>query len=88
MKCVNLWKAEGINSFSMIHDSYGSHAAHTYALMQLLREAFVEMYREPLFELFKEEIQEQLPMAAELPDVPSYGALDIELIHESLYFFA
>jgi DNA-directed RNA polymerase len=37
---------EGITSWAMIHDSYGTHAADTDRMATILREQFVRMYRE------------------------------------------
>jgi DNA-directed RNA polymerase len=37
---------EGITSWAMIHDSYGTHAADTDRMSAILREQFVRMYRE------------------------------------------
>ncbi len=37
-------RANGVRSFSMIHDSFGTHAAHMPVLAEKLREAFTELY--------------------------------------------
>lgn len=44
IKTVQLAKESGISHFSMIHDSYGTHAADMPVLAKCIREAFVELY--------------------------------------------
>lgn len=81
--------ARGIRSFSMIHDSYGTHAANASIMAQSLRETFVQMYLErDILEEFRAEVQRQLPPGTELPPVPPRGALDIREVLRSPYFFA
>lgn len=41
---VRMAKAQGLNSFAAIHDSYGCHAADVEDMSRLIREAFVRMY--------------------------------------------
>lgn len=90
MLTVNKCLDEGISSFAMIHDSYGTHACDTDTLARLLREAFVEQYEaDPLVD-WLEQIKRQLPedLVTELPELPEYGDLDLSVVHDSLYFFA
>lgn len=82
---------EGIHSFAMIHDSYGTHAADTDKLNRILREEFVGMYlRHDVLANFRDEISKQLPAvaAAQLPPLPPKGTLDLEAVKDSAYFFA
>lgn len=88
MKTVNLAAENGVSAFAMIHDSYGCHAADIPLLHQCLRAAFVDMYKPDLLAGFKEEIESQLPESLTLPDLPAHGDLDLDVIHESQYFFA
>jgi DNA-directed RNA polymerase len=77
---------EGIDSFAMIHDSYGTHAADTPVLARLIREAFVEMYTEnDVLEQFR---QAALEVVDEVPEVPAKGNLDLSRVLESDFFFA
>ena len=77
---------EGIESFAMIHDSYGTHAADTPVLAQLIREAFVDMYTEnDVLEQFR---QAALEVVDEVPEVPAKGSLDLSRVLESDFFFA
>lgn len=78
--------AEGIESLSVIHDDYGTHAALTGKLHRIIREAFVSLYSEhdPLDEF-------RVAHEAEgrvLPDMPPRGALQIESVLDSRYFFS
>jgi DNA-directed RNA polymerase len=82
---------EGITSWAMIHDSYGTHAADTDKLSTVLREEFVKMYREhDVLREFRDSLAAQLPpeFAEKLPPLPESGTLDIELVTKSPYFFA
>ena len=44
---VNLAQSHGLNAFSVIHDSYGSHACDVPTLKQCAQEAFVQLYQQP-----------------------------------------
>ena len=79
---------EGVRSFSLIHDSYGTHAGNTDALAYYLREQFVEMYQEDVMDNFRKDLLTQLPPEVELPELPPKGTLDLALVMESDYFFA
>lgn len=80
---------EGIRSFSLIHDSYGTHAGNSWALAQYLREEFVRMYSDhDILAEFKEEIGAMLPAKTKLPTLPPKGSLDLAQVLESPFFFA
>ena len=73
--------------FSMVHDSYATHAADAETLSNLIRAAFVQMYQEDdWLQRFKEEIEGQTGL--ELPAVPPQGDLVLQDVLSSLYFFA
>jgi DNA-directed RNA polymerase len=81
----------GINSFAMIHDSFGTHAADTDMLAACLREAFVNLYSElDVIEDFREQIIRQVDEADEkqVPSIPAKGDLDIQEVRSSDFFFA
>jgi DNA-directed RNA polymerase, mitochondrial len=84
---VNLAAANGVSSFAMIHDSFGSHAADIPMLSACLRETFIELYldNDPL-EMFLN--QTQILTNAELPELPAKGTLDISSVRNSEFFFA
>lgn len=73
--------ARGITSFAMIHDDFGTHAAHAQELYELIRSEFVSMYErvDPLMRFAEEYPQ--------LPAPPEKGNLDIRQVLDSPYFF-
>ena len=78
----------GIDSFAMIHDSYGTLAADTDTLRECLRQAFCQMYQFDVLQSFATEVQAGLPKGVELPPLPAKGSLDINLVLKSDFFFA
>lgn len=87
MKTICASVEEGISSFSMIHDSYGTHAGNAHALARILRDQFVQMYTQvDVLARFKEELEGQID--AELPALPPKGGLDLSVVRESAFFFA
>lgn len=80
---------EGIRSFSLIHDSYGTHAGNAWAMAQFLREEFVKMYGDhDVLAEFGREITAMLPEGTQLPPLPEKGSLDLSQVLESAFFFA
>lgn len=79
---------EGIQSFSLIHDSYGTHAGNTQVLAEILREQFVQMYSGNVLADFRDELLAQLPEGTELREVPMQGTLDLSLVLKSRFFFS
>ena len=90
MLTVNACKEAGINSFAMVHDSYGTHAGDIETLNAVLRETFITMYSEDRLAQFYSEIAAQLPpeLIEEIPELPARGTLDLNVVRESRYFFA
>jgi len=76
-------------SFSMVHDSFGVHAADAPLLADTLRQSFVELYRDPsLFEHLLDEMALPLGLkASELVGSPTLGRLDLSEVLDSPYFF-
>ena len=75
-------KAQGINSLAMIHDDYGTHAAHAQALFDTIRKEFVAMYLA---------CDPPAMLAAKYPCIsapPAKGSLDIMEVLESDFFFS
>jgi DNA-directed RNA polymerase, mitochondrial len=85
---VNACTGMGIESFAMIHDSYGTLAADTDTLRECLRQSFAAMYQFDVLEIFRDEIQAGLPEGVKLPPLPTKGTLDINLVLQSDFFFA
>ncbi|MBZ5864322.1 DNA-dependent RNA polymerase, partial [Escherichia coli] len=87
MKTINRCRKEGITSFSMIHDSYGTHAGNAWAMARYLREEFVQMYASvDVLGRFKQELEAQT--GETLPDLPAKGNLDLQQVLDSPFFFA
>jgi DNA-directed RNA polymerase len=83
---------EGISSFAMIHDSFGTHAANTESLFDIVRDQFVEMYQTDVLADFHRSIalsvQDQPELLDKLPERPQVGTLDLEQVRKSKYCFA
>ncbi len=84
---VDRASALGIDSFAMIHDSFGTHAEDIAILAQILREVFVEMYEAKPLEHFRDEIMQQLSQSEPDP-LPPEGRLNLRGVLHSPYFFA
>lgn len=72
-----------IESFAVVHDSFGTHACDIERLGIVLREAFSELYSDDVLLKFKEEQRN-----IELPEIPEYGQLDIKEVLDSEFFFS
>lgn len=84
-------KQAGIDSFAMIHDSFGTTAGDVEQLYHVVRESFVEMYTEvEVLESFKDEIWQQLgeKNRGKLEALPQRGTLGLSQVLESRYCFA
>jgi DNA-directed RNA polymerase len=82
---------EGMSSFAMIHDSFGTTAAETEDLFRVVRESFVEMYSDiDVLAQFRAEILRQLSDESkdELPPLPGAGTLDLQGVLQSRFCFA
>lgn len=86
---VNSAKSQGINSFAVIHDSFGTTAAKTELLSKTIRSSFVDLYEnnDPLQDLYERTLA-RLPSGVDLPLPPAKGDLDIRQVLASRYFFA
>jgi DNA-directed RNA polymerase len=80
---------EGIDSFSLIHDSFGTHAARTSDFFYIIREAFVDMYQNycPFEEIYAQTFA-AIDDKSKVPSTPTKGGLDVALVNQSLYAFA
>lgn len=87
IKTVNHISKQGVDSFAMIHDSYGCHACDIPKMQEMLKESFIEIYREDWLEKLEGDIQVYAP-EVQLPDRPKRGAFNIENVRDSLYFFS
>jgi DNA-directed RNA polymerase len=75
-----------IESWAMIHDSYGTHACDIDRLHVVLREAFVNMYQE--HDVLQNFLNEQEAVCSStFPERPADGTLDLSGVMQSEYFF-
>jgi DNA-directed RNA polymerase, mitochondrial len=82
---VRLLRA-GVFSLCFIHDSYGCHANHVDDMRDILREEFLKIHNDNQLENFKRDVQNHLGVM--LPSVPEQGALVVDGVLDSEYFFA
>jgi len=79
-------------SFAAIHDSFGVHAADMEEFVEeCIKPSFITMYDDTrLLEKFHEDVTFNLTeeQKADLPVLPSLGALDIHEVQESEFFFS
>lgn len=90
MQSVSYATDNGVNSFAMIHDSFGTHAADTNMLAACLREAFVDLYTDmDVLEDFRQQIIRQVDEdnQKQVKPVPPKGNLDINEVRSSDFFF-
>lgn len=87
---ANACNDAGIRSIAVIHDSFGTHAARTGLLADLLRQTFIAQYTPNVLRRFYDEIVEQLPeeYAAILPEPPAEGTMVLSDMAEASYMFA
>lgn len=78
---------DGVRSFALIHDSFGTHARNTTTLANILREQFAKIYRTDWLQRTYQEVREYAPHVA-IPVPPKGGDLDIGLVLESEFFFS
>lgn len=88
VKAVNAFKAEGINSIAVIHDSFGTHASQVDTLRTCLRNTFVDMYLEhDVLQDYKDHNEARLLTTFDV-EVPDKMGLDLNLVRKSEYCFA
>lgn len=79
----------GIRDFSLIHDSFGTHAGNTDRFFNLIRVAFVDMYEnyDPFEEIYWETYN-SIDDTSKVPEPPKPGSLDLSGVLQSDYAFA
>lgn len=88
VRTVNLCEANGINALAMIHDSYGTHAADTPRLREVLRHAFVQIHETDPLMSFYESMKRQSTQPDKIPPPPSKASLDLLKVLDADFFFA
>ena len=76
---VNLAAYNGVSHFSVIHDSFGCHAADIPMFNACIRQAFVNLYEDydPLAD-FKSQTEQAANI--NLPPLPDKGDLDVKVV--------
>lgn len=87
MRTVSMLKAQGVEQFQMIHDSFGVPAEQADLLYGALRAAYYEIFKDDILLDLRSQWQAQVPEGIELPPLPEYGSLDPKELLESPYFF-
>ena len=72
----------GIDSFSVVHDSFGTHACDAEQLGEILREKFIEIYKEDVLRKFKDE------QKINLTEPYGYGILCLDEVRNAEFFFS
>lgn len=79
---------EGSMSYSMVHDSFGCHAADVPVMAEAVRKTFVEVYSEDWFTNLRTDFMFMSKSMPPLPEPPARGDLDITEVLTSEYFFS
>jgi DNA-directed RNA polymerase, mitochondrial len=84
-------KAEGLQDFALIHDSFGTHAGSTARFFEIIRESFVEMYAaycpfEEVLDYASEVLSDE--GVEKLPVLPSKGDMELLDVLNAEYAFA
>ena len=81
--------AKGNKNFMMIHDSFGTDAAHAGSLYETIREEFVGLYKDQNhLENFLGSVSYLIDDLNAVPEIPKFGKLDLELVKQSNFCFA
>lgn len=88
VRTVNLCEPNGIAALAMIHDSYGTHAADTPVLREVLRHAFVQIHETDPLLSFYEAMKRQSSNPDRIPPPPPKGGLELLKVLEADFFFA
>ena len=75
----------GINSLSMVHDSYGCHSSFVSMMREYTLEEFHAMHSVDLLTSLKNQVEKQLGIP--LPDAPQKGTFNIDEVLTAKYLF-
>lgn len=78
--------SQGITSFSMVHDSYGTHSNKCPLLADAIRQNVYRIFSVDQLDAFRNALSQRYELS--LPDLPEYGSFDIEEVLSSLYMFS
>ena len=80
---------KGNKNFLMIHDSFGTDAAHAGSLYKTIREEFIDLYKDQNhLQSFLDSVSYLIDDLSEVPDIPKFGKLDLDLVAQSDFCFA
>jgi len=82
---VRLAKEHGIVAHSLIHDSFGTHAGDVELMQQLIRRAFVEMYRDDVTTPLMDWLES---IGADAGDSLAMRGFDMGLVSSAKYLFS
>tara|TARA_R100001480_G_scaffold23950_1_gene34193 strand:- start:406 stop:1107 length:702 start_codon:yes stop_codon:yes gene_type:complete len=88
MRTMVLAQQLGVRHVACNHDSFASIAADSPALAEATRQSFYELFSNDVLDNLIKELQAQLPTDIAIPNIPSYGDLDVSLVLKSPYFFS
>ena len=89
MLTVDACYDQGVPSFAMIHDSYGTHAGYGDVMFKTVREVIIQTYTDnDVLQDLHDHVENLIEDSSDLPEVPSKGNLDINCIRDSMYAFA
>ena len=84
---VNGCYERGVQSFAMVHDSFGTHACDTTLLAAELREQFVAIYSDNWLQRTYEDVRQYAPHV-EIPEPPARGSFDVSEVTQAEFFFS
>lgn len=80
---------KGNRNFMMIHDSFGTDAAHAGSLYKTIRDEFIGLYKDQNHLAgFLESVSYLIDDLDEVPELPKFGTLDLDLVAKSDFCFA
>jgi DNA-directed RNA polymerase len=85
MMVLNAGLTEGLTSFAMIHDDFGTHACDIDKFHRIIRETFVRMYSNDILGNFGEQLTANHSVV--LPPKPRMGTLDLNEVLKAEFFF-
>jgi DNA-directed RNA polymerase, mitochondrial len=88
MKVLLECKQEGINSIALVHDSFGCLPNDCGRFRTIIKRTFRDLYTDnDVLEAIRKEAEERLENP-QLPELPTYGTLDLNQIMQADYCFA
>ena len=78
-----------IQSFAVVHDSFGTHACNMELLSETLRKTFIKLYKDDVLKKFADE-QTASPAVCKtvIPEFPKYGKLNLNEVKDAEFFFS